>query len=100
MAGSTHSSGGSQETELDVDLTVIESSRIPTIGVGEGTTAVFRGLLLELGFDEFELLRETEATVKYGIRHRDWRETGVTYDGPIDDPHLIRRNLRARLRHG
>ena len=54
-----------------IEITVVESSRIPTIGVGEGTTSVFRCLLLELGRDEFEFFRETEATIKYGIRHRD-----------------------------
>ena len=76
---------------LTVDVAVVESSKIPTIGVGEGTTAVFRGLLTHLGFDEFEFLRETEATIKYGIRHRDWRKLGHTYDGPIDDPMLLAR---------
>ncbi len=65
------------------------SSKIPTIGVGEGSTAVFRALLRHLGYDELEFLRETEATIKFGIRHRDWRRVGVTYDGPIDDPHQV-----------
>ena len=70
-------------------VTVIESSKIPTIGVGEGTTAVFRQMLKHFGFDEFEFLRETEATIKFGIRHKDWRRLGHHYDGPIDDPHLV-----------
>ena len=70
-------------------ITVIESSKIGTIGVGEGTTAVFRQMLLHLGIDEFRFLRETDATIKYGIRHRDWRRLGYAYDGPIDDPHLV-----------
>ena len=70
-------------------ITVVESSKIPTIGVGEGTTAVFRQMLKNFGFDEFEFLRETEATVKFGIRHKDWRRLGHHYDGPIDDPHLV-----------
>ena len=70
-------------------VTVVESSKIPTIGVGEGTTAVFRILLKYFGLDEMEFLRETEATIKFGIRHRDWREIGVQYDGPIDDPHSV-----------
>ncbi|MDP8997571.1 MAG: tryptophan 7-halogenase, partial [Pseudomonadota bacterium] len=73
----------------DRKITVIESSKIPTIGVGEGTTAVFRQMLKAFGFDEFEFLRETEATIKFGIRHKDWRRVGYTYDGPIDDPHLV-----------
>lgn len=74
---------------LELDLAVVESTGIPTVGVGEGTTAVFRGFLLQLGLDELEFLRETGATIEYGIRHRDWRNVDTTYDGPIDDPHTI-----------
>ena len=44
-------------------------------------------MLHHFKLDEDEFLRETGATIKYGIRHRDWRRVGVTYDGPIDDPH-------------
>lgn len=73
----------------DLRISVVESSRIPTIGVGEGTTAAFRALIRQFGFDELEFLRETEATIKFGIRHRDWCRPGVTYDGPIDDPHQV-----------
>ena len=76
-------------------ISVIEPSWIPSIDVGEGTTAVFRGFLDLIGADEFEFLRETGATIKYGICHQDWRKLEVTYDGPIDDPHLISR-LRRR----
>jgi glycine/D-amino acid oxidase-like deaminating enzyme len=71
---------------MPLKITVIESSKIPVIGVGEGTTAVFRLLLKHLGLDEFEFVRETGATIKFGIRHKDWRRVGYTYDGPIDDP--------------
>ena len=70
-------------------VTVVESSKYGTIGVGEGTTAVFRMMLKHLGLDEFEFLAATEATIKYGIRHRDWRALGFSYDGPIDDPHQV-----------
>lgn len=78
-----------QALPLSHKITVVESSKIPTIGVGEGTTAVFRQMLKAFGFDEFEFLRETEATIKFGIRHKDWRSVGQHYDGPIDDPHLV-----------
>jgi len=70
-------------------ITVIESSKIGTIGVGEGSTAVFRQMLKHLGLDEAEFLRESGATIKYAIRHRDWRRVGHSYDGPIDDPSLL-----------
>jgi glycine/D-amino acid oxidase-like deaminating enzyme len=78
-----------KRAKRDTQITVVESSKIPTIGVGEGTTAVFRQMLSYFGINEFEFLRETEATIKFGIRHKDWRHVGHSYDGPIDDPHLV-----------
>ena len=80
---------GARRSQLDVRLTMVESSKIPTVGVGEGSTAVLRQLFEQLGIDEFEFLAETEATIKFGIRHKDWRRLGHSYDGPIDDPHQI-----------
>lgn len=74
---------------LDLRISVVESSKIPTVGVGEATTAAFRVFLKHFGIDEFEFLRKTEATFKLGIRHQDWRRKGFTYYGPIDDPHQV-----------
>jgi len=72
-----------------VDITLVESSKVPTIGVGEGTTSIFGGVLQSLGIDESEFLARTDATIKYGIRHRDWRRLGCSYDGPIDDAYAL-----------
>ncbi|MEO6606952.1 MAG: tryptophan 7-halogenase, partial [Aestuariivirga sp.] len=74
---------------INARVTVVESSKIPTVGVGEATTAVFRQMLQHFGIDEFEFLRETEATFKLGIKHHEWRRKGYSYFGPIDDPHLV-----------
>lgn len=71
------------------EITVVESSKLGTIGVGEGTTAVFRQMLQHFNLDEAEFLAATGATIKFGIRHRDWRRKGHSYDGPIDDPHQV-----------
>ncbi len=76
-------------------ITVVESSKIGAIGVGEGTTAVFRTMLQHLGIDERRFLAETDAAIKYGIRHRDWRRLGHEYDAPIDDPHMVSGGGRA-----
>ena len=70
-------------------VTVVESSRIGVIGVGEGSTAVFRQMLRHFKLDEDEFLAATGATIKYGIRHRDWRRLGHSYDGPIDTPQMV-----------
>lgn len=75
--------------KLDAKLSVVESSKIPTVGVGEATTAAFHVFLTHFGIDIFEFFRKTEATYKLGIRHEDWRRKGYTYYGPIDDPHQV-----------
>ena len=75
--------------KLDASVTVVEPSRIPTVGVGEATTAAFYVFLKSFGIDEFEFFRKTGATFKLGIRHEDWRRKGYTYYGPIDDPHQV-----------
>lgn len=82
-------SEAAKRSNLDLHITVIESSKIPTVGVGEGSTAIMRQLFQQLGYDEFEFLKETNATIKFGIRHKDWRRLGHCYDGPIDDPHGV-----------
>lgn len=52
-----------------LDVTVIESSRIPIIGVGEATTTLMPPFLhLQLGLDIVELYREVRPTWKMGIR--------------------------------
>ena len=75
--------------KLDAKISVVESTKIPTVGVGEATTAAFHVFLKHFGIDIWEFFRKTEATYKLGIRHQDWRRKGFTYYGPIDDPHQV-----------
>lgn len=57
------------QRELDVQVTLIESSKIPIIGVGEATTTLMPPFLhLQLGIDIVELYREVKPTWKMGIR--------------------------------
>lgn len=70
-------------------ISVIESPNIPTVGVGEGSTSLLRQILLDLRIDETEFLRETGATFKYGILHKNWGAQNGSYFGPIDDPHFL-----------
>ena len=75
--------------KLDAKVSVVESSKIPTVGVGEATTAAFHLFLKHFGIDIFDFMKTCEATYKLGIRHEDWRRKGYTYYGPIDDPHQV-----------
>jgi tryptophan 6-halogenase len=75
--------------KLDAEVIVAESSKIPTVGVGEASTAALRVFMQYFKIDEFDFMRQTGATFKLGIRHQDWRRKGFTYYGPIDDPQQV-----------
>jgi tryptophan halogenase len=78
-----------RQQKQPLDVTVIESSKIPIIGVGEASTAAFSFMLRHFGIDPLKFLRETRGSIKLGIRHKDWRRVGHTYHGPIDEPHQM-----------
>jgi len=56
-----------------VQISLIESADIGTIGVGEGTFPTIRRTLHRIGVDETRLVRECGATFKQGIKFVDWR---------------------------
>jgi tryptophan 7-halogenase len=55
-----------------VRITLLESSTIPTIGVGEGSFPSLRGTLSAIGIDEAQFVRDGHATFKQGIRFDHW----------------------------
>ncbi|MDR7335055.1 tryptophan 7-halogenase [Roseateles asaccharophilus] len=57
-----------------LEVTVLESPDISTVGVGEGTFPTIRSTLQFLGIDEGRFIRETSATLKQGIRFVDWAQ--------------------------
>ncbi len=55
-----------------VRITLVESSEIGIIGVGEGTFPSIKGTLAAIGIDEARFLRESTATFKQGVKFVDW----------------------------
>jgi tryptophan halogenase len=62
-----------------IDLTLVESDAIGTIGVGESTIPPIVLFNRLLGIDEAEFMRATQATFKLGIKFENWKDIGETY---------------------
>lgn len=55
-----------------LDIVLIESPDIPTIGVGEGTWPSMRMTLQKIGISESDLVRDCDASFKQGTEFIDW----------------------------
>ncbi len=75
------------ESAQPLEVVLIESPDIPTIGVGEGTWPSMRNSLQRIGLSETEFIRECDASFKQGTLFRDWRTgNGDTYSHPFSVP--------------
>ena len=61
-----------QSDTYSISITLIESSDIPTVGVGEGTWPTMRNTLRKIGLDENIFLRECNASFKQGNQFVGW----------------------------
>jgi len=60
-------------------ITLIESSQIGIIGVGEGSTEHWKKFIDHIGVSVPDLIRETGATFKVGIKFTNWHGDGTSY---------------------
>ncbi|NQZ20989.1 MAG: tryptophan 7-halogenase [Colwellia sp.] len=58
-----------------IQVTVIESPDIPTVGVGEGTWPTMRKTLAKIGISESEFLTKCNASFKQATKFVNWKET-------------------------
>ncbi|MBL0770127.1 tryptophan 7-halogenase [Sphingopyxis sp. DHUNG17] len=57
-----------------VDVTVIDSDRVPTIGVGEGSTPKLRAFFAAMGISDEEWMPACEASYKVGVEFAGWSD--------------------------
>ncbi len=62
-----------------LEITLVESEEIGTVGVGEATIPTHRTFHHLLGIDERAFMRATKATFKLGIQFENWGAIGDRY---------------------
>lgn len=60
-------------TQKSIEITLIESPDIKTIGVGEGTWPSMRNTLDKIGINEFEFIQACDASFKQGSKFIAWQ---------------------------
>lgn len=62
-----------------IELTLVESDAIGTVGVGESTIPPLVNYNRLLGIGEAEFMQATQATFKLGISFENWKQQGESY---------------------
>lgn len=62
-----------------VEIKLVESEEIGTVGVGEATIPHIRNYLALAGVDALKMIHATKATFKLGIQFVDWGAPGESY---------------------
>jgi tryptophan halogenase len=87
-----------------VEVVVVDSSKIPIIGAGEGSTGLFSDfistVLSEFGETHLSFIYKTGATLKLGIKFKDWNGVGTEYLSPIEPSVSSRSNIDMMMLKG
>lgn len=69
----------------EATVTLIESTAIGTVGVGEATLPSIVNFNHNIGINELDFIRATQATFKLGIEFENWSSLGKSFFHPFSD---------------
>ena len=77
------------DSDHTIQVTLIESPNIPTIGVGEGTWPSMVNTIKKLGISENDFVKQCDVSFKQGIKFEQWvtGTHGDNYYHPFSYPH-------------
>ena len=78
-AGWTAAAAVARLIGANLNVVLVESDAIGTVGVGEATIPPFRTMHRLLKVDEADFLSRVHGTIKLGIRFENWRSVGHDY---------------------
>lgn len=67
----------------NIEIHLVESNEIGTIGVGEATLPGILDFNNSLGIDQINFIKKTKATFKLGIEFNDWKNIGTRFFHPF-----------------
>ncbi|HTF96197.1 MAG TPA: tryptophan halogenase family protein [Cellvibrio sp.] len=71
--------------QKNIRITLIESTSIGTVGVGEATIPSIVRFNESIGLPELQFIRDTRASFKLGIQFEDWYKPETTFFHPFSD---------------
>ncbi|MET0236206.1 MAG: tryptophan halogenase family protein [Kibdelosporangium sp.] len=72
-----------------IQITLVESKNVSTIGVGEATFSTVRHFFEYLGLAEHEWMPECSATYKLAIRFENWHKQGEHFYHPFERTRVV-----------
>ncbi len=69
--------------DKNISITLVESSQLGTIGVGEATIPTLRRFYQKLGLTDIDVIKATNATCKLGIEFKGWAGENSSFIHPF-----------------
>jgi tryptophan halogenase len=76
----------SKSLGTQIQISLVESDQIGTVGVGEATIPALKNFHLLLELDEAEFMQAVNGTFKVGIEFENWGRLGESYFHPFGPP--------------